>query len=83
MQTALRTTTKVLRGGRVQIVAPQLPANELVEVIIVFPVGHDDTESVPKRSALEILRDLPGHRLFQTAAEVDAYLTGERDTWDN
>jgi hypothetical protein len=48
-----------------------------------FPMGSDVPEPVAQHSALEILNTLPGHRLFQTAAEVDAYLTEERDVWDS
>jgi hypothetical protein len=35
-----------------------------------------------RRSALEILDAAPGHRLFQTAAEVEHYLREERASWD-
>ena len=82
MQTALRTTTKVLAGGKVEIVAPQLVMNELVEIIIVFPSPQESLAATTKKSALEILLEAPGHRLFRTAAEVDAYLAEERDAWD-
>jgi len=36
-----------------------------------------------KRSALDILRETPGRRIFHTAAEVDAYLSEERNAWDS
>jgi hypothetical protein len=35
-----------------------------------------------KRRAAEILAELPGHRIFKTADEVDAYIREERDSWD-
>ena len=31
---------------------------------------------------IDLIKDLPGHRLFKTAEEVDAYLQQERDSWD-
>lgn len=34
------------------------------------------------RSAVDILAEAPGHRLFKTVAEVDDYLRKERDAWD-
>lgn len=83
MQTALKTTTKVLAGGKVEIIAPQLPANELVEVIIVFPALQEAPVDITRRSAIEILKDLPGHRIFHTAADVDTYIAEERETWDS
>ncbi len=36
----------------------------------------------PRRSMREILNELPGGRIFKTAAEVDAYLREERDSWE-
>lgn len=36
-----------------------------------------------RRSAVEILNETPGHRLFKTAAEVDIYLAQERAAWDS
>lgn len=35
-----------------------------------------------KRHVIDILAELPGHRLFKTAEEVDAYIREERDSWD-
>ena len=83
MQTALKTTTKVLVGGKVEIVAPQLPANELVEVIIIFPIAQESLTTPVKRSVMDILRESPGHRIFKTAADVDRYLMEEHNAWDN
>jgi hypothetical protein len=83
MQTALKTTTKVLAGGKVEIIAPQLPANEVVEVIIVFPGPQEALAETVKRSAIDILREAPGHRIFQTVADVDTYLAEEHNAWDS
>jgi len=80
MQTALRATTRVLAGGKVELIVPQLPMNELVEVIILFSMPND---YFTRRSAWDILAEVPGHRLFKTAADVDKYLTEERNAWDN
>jgi hypothetical protein len=35
-----------------------------------------------KRSALDILAEMPGHLLFHTSDEVDAHLREEREAWD-
>lgn len=34
-------------------------------------------------SILDIVRDAPGHRVFQSAEDVRQYLNIERATWDN
>ena len=82
MQTALRTTTKVLAGGKVELVVPQLPTDTLVEVIILYPQPTESL-STTKHSALDILAEAPGHRLFKTAADVEEYLSKEHDAWDS
>ncbi len=66
MQIALKTTTKVLSGGKVEIVAPQLPVNERVEVMIMFPLSQASQTIPAKRSAIDILRESPGHRNAET-----------------
>ncbi len=38
--------------------------------------------SITQCAALELLDDLPGKRLFKNAAEADAYLDAERESWD-
>lgn len=39
-------------------------------------------EESPRRAAIDILTEAPQHRLFEDAAEVDAFLQRERDSWD-
>jgi hypothetical protein len=34
-------------------------------------------------SVLDIVRDAPGHQLFQSADDVKQYLRTERSAWDN
>ena len=78
MQTALRLTTLVRPGGKIEIADAQLPVGTSVEVIVLLP----SPPTLPRRSILEVLADAPGHLAFQTAEEVDAYLRAERDTWE-
>ena len=35
-----------------------------------------------RRSAVEILKEAPGQRLFRSAEEVEAYLKDERASWE-
>ena len=80
MQSALRMQTTILPGGRIEISNPQLQQGENVELIILLPPTASTTK---KRSALDILMEAPGHRLFKSAEEVDHYLREERDSWDD
>ena len=76
MQTALKMTTKVHTGGKVELVVPQLPVEEMIEVIILFPLVELSSPR-SKRSVVDILAEAPGHRLFQTAGDVECYLHEE------
>jgi hypothetical protein len=75
---ALHRKITVLPGGKIEVTDQALPAGELVDVIILLPTSS----TTPRRSALEILAEAPGQRLFKTAEEVDDYLQKEREAWD-
>ena len=62
-------------GGRVAFDCPELEAGETVEVTVSRPV------SGTRRSAIDILAEAPGGRLFRTASEVDHYIRDERMSW--
>jgi hypothetical protein len=64
--------------GTIQISAPELTPGQRVTVTIEAA----DTTLTEKRHAIDILAEIPGHRLFKTAEEVDAYIREERDSWD-
>jgi len=81
MQTAIRMTTKVQSGGKLELTVPQLNAEEMVEVIVLFPSDDQPLTRRPKRSVMDILTEATGHRLFQTAADVERYLQQEHETW--
>ena len=78
MQSALRVTTLVQPGGKIEVTDTHLPAGQSVEVIVLLP----SLSAIPRRSILEVLAEAPGHVSFQTADEVDAYLRAERDAWE-
>ncbi len=78
MRTALHLKTTVLPGGKIEIVDQELPAGELVDVIVLLAASPASA----RRSAIDILAEAPGHRLFKTAADVDAYLQHEREAWE-
>jgi hypothetical protein len=78
MQTALHLKTTVLPGGKIEIVDQELPAGESVEVIVLLSASPASI----RRSAVDILAEAPGQRLFKTAADVEAYLRHEHDVWE-
>ncbi len=75
MQAALHLKTTVLPGGKIEIVAQELPAGESVDVIILLSASPASVS----RSAVDILAEAPGQRLFKTASDVEAYLQHERE----
>lgn len=76
MQNPLHIATTVLPGGRIEVIDQQLPVGESVKVVIL---GSSTAEL---RSAVDILSEAPGQRLFKTAEEVESYLRDERSSWD-
>ena len=78
MRAALHLKTTVLPGGKIEIMDQELPAGEPVDVIILLSAAPASV----RRSALDILAEAPGQRLFKTAADVDAYLQHEREAWE-
>jgi hypothetical protein len=78
MRAALHLKTTVLPGGKIEIVDQELPAGEPVDVIVLLSASPASV----RRSALDILAEAPGQRLFKTAADVDTYLQHEREAWE-
>ena len=76
MQKALHVRTTVQPGGKIEIVAPELPVGEPVEVVI------SPAQAPSARSAWQIISEGPGQRLFKTAKEVDDYIAEERASWE-
>ena len=76
IQKVLHLKTTVLPGGRIEIVDEDLPVGESVDVVV-----RHAPES-PRRSAVDILAEAPGQRVFKTADEVESYLKAERESWD-
>lgn len=78
MQTAVKVTTTVQSGGKIEIADPQLPPGKPVDVIVLFPPEAD----VSRRSVVDVLAETPGQLAFHNAEEVDAYIREERDAWE-
>jgi hypothetical protein len=79
MATAMYIKTTVLPGGRIEVSVPELVEGQQATVFVVL----EEKVQEPKRTLSEILRNYPGGQLFKTAAEVDAYIRAERDSWES
>ena len=78
MPLTYQVQTTILPGHRIEIQAPELPEGRSVTVLVLM-----DEAPLPKRRLGDILADYPGGQLFHSAEEVDNYLRGEREAWDN
>lgn len=78
MEAALRRSTRVLPGGRIEISDTQLTPGYAVDVIVVVP----DSPADDRPSVVDVLARSPGHLAFKTAAAVDACVREEREAWD-
>ena len=76
MQKVLHLKTTVLPGGRIEIVDQDLSEGETVDVVVT------PSASPQRRSAVDILAERPGQRLFKTAEDVDSYIQAERESWE-
>jgi hypothetical protein len=79
MQSAIRITTRVLPGNKVEVLIPPGSEGEDVEVIVVLP----DKKQQSRKSALDILEEFHKHGPFRTVEEIDRDLRAERDSWDS
>ena len=75
MQRPLHLQTTVLPGGKILIVDQDLADGETVDILVTA------SSPAPRRSAVDILAEAPGHRLFGTAQDVTDHLESERDSW--
>ena len=76
MQKVLHLKTTVLPGGRIELDGLELETGAPIEVIVLH------SSPSPKRSALDILAESEGQRLFKTPEDVDSYLRDERESWE-
>ena len=79
MATEVRVKTIVLPGGKIEISTPGLIAGQHATVVVMI----EDNEPNDRNHVIDILATLPGHQLFQSTKEVDAYVHEERASWDS
>ena len=76
MQKAIHLKATVLSEGKIEIKDTGLKEGESVDVIVM------QSEKKSGRSALDIIREGPGQRIFKTPADVEEYLKSERASWN-
>jgi len=77
MRPALRVTTRVLPGHRVEIVAPELTDGKAVGVAVTPSLAGPPPEAGPRGSVWELIRSLPpGPRSAATWEEIERTLQG-------
>ena len=76
MQKVFHQRVVVLPGGKVELVSSELEEGQTVDVVVL----HEQRSE--RRSAVEILAEAPGRRLFKTGKEVDDYIREERESWN-
>ena len=76
MQKPLHLQTTVLPGGKIVVVDQDLAEGETVDIFVTA------SSPTPRRSAIDILAESPGQRLFKTAQDVTDHLESERESWD-
>jgi len=81
MQAAMHLKTTILAGGKIELTDLKLPVGKLVDIFVVLTDSPDITKT--SSSAIDILSEVPGKRLFKTAEEVDNYIKEERESWEN
>jgi hypothetical protein len=78
MQSAIRITTKVLAGNKLEIQVPPGSVGEEVEVFVIIP------EKPPwRRKVLQLLTEIRSRHVSRTVEEIDRELEEERNSWDN
>jgi hypothetical protein len=75
MATMIQVETVVQADGTIAVSAPGLAPGQRVTVSI----ETEDDAPAEERHALDILAEVPGHQIFQSAEEVDAFIREERD----
>ncbi|MEG3920878.1 hypothetical protein QUA07_17320 [Microcoleus sp. T3_A4] len=79
MQSAIRITTKVLAGNKLEIQVPPGSVGEEVEVFVIIP----EKAQGGRRKVLELLTEIRSRHVSRTVEEIDRELEEERNSWDN
>ncbi|AFY99851.1 hypothetical protein [Calothrix sp. PCC 6303] len=79
MQPALRITTKVLPGNKIEIEIPEAEIGDSVDVFVILP----EKVETKKRSVLDIIEESRRRHPSRSAEDIDRQLQEERLSWDS
>jgi hypothetical protein len=79
MQSALRITTTVLTGGKVELQLPPESVGDEIEIFVVLP----EKKKIVQQSIFDFFDEIHRHGPFRTGEEIDRDLQEERDSWDS
>ena len=79
MQSAIRITTKVLAGNKLEIQVTPGFVGEEVEVFVIIP----EKLQGGRRKVLELLTEIRSRHVSRTVEEIDRELQEERNSWDS
>ena len=79
MQSAIRITTKVLAGNKLQIEVPPGSVGKEVEVFVIIP----EKPQRGRRKVLALLTEIRSRHVSRSVAEIDQELQEERNSWDS
>ncbi|MBW4510522.1 MAG: hypothetical protein KME64_29005 [Scytonematopsis contorta HA4267-MV1] len=79
MQSALRITTKVLPGNKIEIQLPEAEIGDNVDVFVILP----EKSGAKRCNVIDLIEQIRSQNSsFKTTEEIDKQLQEERDSWD-
>ncbi|WP_298915504.1 hypothetical protein [uncultured Nostoc sp.] len=79
MLAALRITTKVLPGNKIEIELPEAEIGDSVDVFVILP----EKPASKRGSVLELIEQARSKHAFRTTEDIDRQLQQQRDSWDS
>ncbi len=79
MFSGVRTQATVQHGGLIQVRSEEMPEGATVEVIILVDAFEPNRAS--QKGLTRFIGAAPG--TFSSVAEIDDYISQERDSWDS
>lgn len=84
MSISIHRESVVGPDGTIEVSVPELQPGQHVSITIE-PDSVSSAAQAPADTIhiIDLIKHLPGNRLFKSAEEVDEYLRQERDAWDS
>jgi hypothetical protein len=80
MQSALRITTQVLPGNKIEIQVTEASIGDTIDVFVILPEKRESKRS----SVVELIEKIRSQReFFRTAEDINRQLQEERESWES